>query len=575
MPELPASSSSPEPLQPRLDGFFVREWRPEGGRIRGAFLLLHGMESHSGWFADLAPRLTADGWAVFAPDQPGWGQSPGRRGHLGGYRDLLERISGLASELRESHGRLHLAGMSWGGLAALYAALRRGWLFDSLALLAPGIFSRRDLAPASRLLAAGAILAGRRDILLNPVFRPEDFTSRPEWREFIRTDAERTRRVDASFCLETLKMRRFVRETAGKRRLPPALCLLAGRDRIIDNQAVAALCRRAGIQVEALPDAAHSLIFENPAATAGFLARQAAAREASGNPAPTRPTWLVGPGAVGGALASLLSFGRQPTGLLSRPGRSGRLRGGFRLQAGSAWRQSAGALVYAETAAALPPRPALVILAVKSFSLPAALAALAGKIPADAAIAAIGNGVLSEAAIAKSFPRHSVIAAVLCAGLETLAPGVVSWPDDRGGLAAAMYQGDAELAREAWQGAMTATGMESHWFAGPRAAERLKWSKLMLNAGFNALNALTGWSSAGILRQPDCGKLAVRAMREGFQVMRALSLAPVDLPGFQVARLGLLLRLPPSLARALLARRPAPEREAAFSMRQDFLKRRG
>jgi ketopantoate reductase len=33
--------------------------------------------------------------------------------------------------------------------------------------------------------------------------------------------------------------------------------------------------------------------------------------------------------------------------------------------------------------------------------------------------------------------------------------------------------------------------------------------------------------------------------------------------------------LPPSLARALLARRPAPEREAAFSMRQDFLKRRG
>ncbi|MDR2391112.1 MAG: 2-dehydropantoate 2-reductase [Planctomycetota bacterium] len=562
----------PDPFPPG-DSRFIREWRPDRGTARGAFLLLHGMESHSGWFDPLAVRLAADGWVVLAPDLPGWGRSAGPRGHLRSYRDFLEETSAIASSARERYGSVHLVGMSWGGLAALYIAMRRSWLFDTLGLLAPGLAARRDIGSSGRLRAVAAILFGRPDAEVSAVFRPGDFTAHRQFREYIETDPARVRRVDASFCFETFKMRRFVRENAGRRRLPPSLCLLAGEDAIIDNPATEAICRQAGIATEVLPGAAHSLVFERPEESAAALSRLAAGTKTA--PVPNRPVWIVGVGAVGGALASLLSFGGVTVGLLARSGRIAALReNGILLRSGNGRRRTGRNSVPADNLAGLPSDPALALLAVKNYDLEDAIPALAKNLPPDAVVASIQNGVGSEVRLARAFPGRPLVAAAVSTGLETNVPGIVDWPDDRGGIAAAASGENPGQAREAWLAAMAATGMECRWFDFPRAAERLKWSKLILNAGFNALNALTDLSSADILRCPETGQLAIQAMREGFAIMRALSLAPVDLPGYPVARLAFFLRAPASLARAVLSRHPAPEREAAFSMRQDRMKRR-
>ncbi|MDR1533731.1 MAG: alpha/beta fold hydrolase [Planctomycetota bacterium] len=556
------------------EGIFFREWPPPGRSPRGAFLLLHGMESHSGWFEGLAGRLAAAGWAVLAPDRPGWGRSPGPPGHLASYRDFVEQTSAFASRAREKYGPVHLAGMSWGGLAALYLALRRGWLFDSLALLAPGLALRRDFGPAGRLRLAAALLARRPGTPVEPLFRPADFTGIPEWRRFIETDPLRARKVDASFCLETLKMRRFVRTRAGRRRLPPGICLLAGRDGIVDNRAAGELCRRAGLEVAVIPGVAHSLVFECPEETARRLGEGAEA--AAGRRPGGRPVWLIGGGAVGSALGALLSFARVPAALLVKPGRAEAVRrGGPTLVAGAGRRRAAPGLGVAEGIGELPPDPGLVILAVKRFDLAAALAGLRGKIPGDAVVAGPQNGIGAEAGIAEAFPGRPVAAVSLCAGLESASPGLVAMPGDRGGLAAAAYRGDPGRAEAAFLAGLAPAGLECRWLAGPRAAERLKWSKLLLSAGLNALAALGGLSSAGVLRHREYGSLAVRAMREGLAVMRADSLAPVNLPGYPTAALAALLRAPVFLARALLAARPAPEREAAFSLRRDFLRHPG
>jgi 2-dehydropantoate 2-reductase len=463
--------------------------------------------------------------------------------------------------------------MSWGGLAALYLAMRRGWLFDTIGLLAPGLMAKRDIGPSGRLQAAAAVLAGQPGREVKTVFRSGDFTTDRHFREYIETDPVRVRRVDASFCFETFKMRRFIKENAGRRRLPPSLCLLAGEDAIIDNAAVQSVCRRAGIAVEVLPGAAHSLVFERPEESAAALSRLAAETKAA--PVPDRPVWIIGAGAVGGALAALLSFGGATVGLLARSGGVAALReNGILLRAGSGRRRTSRGIVPADTLAALPSDPALALLAVKNYDLEDAVSTLAKSLPPDTAVDSIQNGVDGEARLARIFPRSPLVAVAVSAGLETVVPGIVDWPDDRGGLAAAASAGNAGSAREAWLTAMTATGMECRWFDFSRAAERLKWSKLILNAGFNALSALTGLSSADILRHPETGDLAIRAMREGFAIMRALSLAPVDLPGYPVTRLALLLRAPAGLARIVLSRRPAPEREAAFSMRQDRMRGR-
>ncbi len=380
-------------------GIHCTERAPRDG-AKGAFLLLHGMESHSGWFADCADRLVRAGWAVLAFDRPGWGMSPpGQRGHMESYRDLVETVAGLAVRARRKYGSVHLAGMSWGGMAALYCALRRGWLFDSVALLAPGVAARRDLPFREKARVLWNVLRGKRTAAVRTAFRPEDFTRDPLWQDFVRNDPYRTVSVTAGFCVETLKMRRFLRETAGRRRLPPALCLLAGDDSVIDNAAAARLCTRAGALVEILPGAAHTLIFERPEQTAALLAHHAErARRA-----PERPVWVVGAGAVGGAVASLLSFAGADVGVLAKASHLPALRGsGLTLRCGKAVR-SAGGPVFADSPAALPPDPALVILAVKSFDTEAVLAALQGRIPLSASILSLQNGVGNEERIANAF----------------------------------------------------------------------------------------------------------------------------------------------------------------------------
>ncbi len=559
------------------DALHIRETAPDAAP-RGAFLLLHGMESHAGWFVDCAARLVRNGWAVLAFDRPGWGKSPGPRGHMTSYRDLVDLTSRLAARARRKYGAVHLAGMSWGGMAALYCALRTPWLFDSVSLIAPGVATRRDLPFPEKAKAAWNALRRDGNALLRPGFRLEDFTRDPQWRHFIESDPDRVTAVTTSFCIESLKMRHFIREHAGKRRLPPALCLLAGEDGIVDNPATAHLCRKAGALVQYIPRAAHTLIFEKPAQTAGIIdhhaeeARKAAA--AARRAADKRGgVWVVGAGAVGGAVASLLSFGGVHTGVLVKPSHCTLLRkSGLTLRCGEAVRSARPAV--AADPAHLPPDPRLVILAVKSFDTLSALAPLRGKLPPETCLLSLQNGVRNEDAIARAFPRHTLLAGAVCAGLEQTAPGVVRWAGDRGGLAAACFAGDAARARFAWESTLPRTGMECAWVDGDGAASRVKWSKLMLNIGFNALNALTGMPSSRLLRNPLYGALSLAAQREGFALMRALHVHPVDFPGFPVSTLAILLRAPDSLARRLLAWQASRGAEAASSMRQDVSKKR-
>ncbi len=554
----------------------VREWRPSGP-AKGAFLLLHGMESHSLWWGGLASRLVGAGWAVVAFDRSGWGQSNGPRGQLASYREFLEETSGIAVSAREKWGAVHLAGMSWGGMAALYLALRRGWLCDSVTLLAPGIVSKIDIGFVGKLRVLADFFKKQPTRMVEPAFKPEHFTANPDWQKFIRDDPHRLSRVSASFCLETIKMRRFIQESAGRRHLPPALCLLAGADAIVDNEKTRDVCLRAGAEVEELPGAAHTLIFERPAEVAERMSRHATAASgaSAGRNGQGGGVWIVGAGAVGGGVGALLSMGGARTGMLVKDKYLDALRrDGILLQCGHAVRQTGKKMHFASDLSGLPPDPDLVILAVKSFDTDAALASLAGRIPQRAVIASLQNGVGNEAKIAAAFPGHTIVAGSICASLEMTAPGEVSWPDDRGGVGGALLQGDAEVAKKVWLDSLSLTGMETRWYDGPRAASRLKWSKLMLNIGFNALNSITGMSSAQLLSHPDYGCLAVRALREGFAAMRGESLEPVDLPGFSVSKLRWVIHLPVNMARKLMAYSAARSTETAFSMRQDMLNRR-
>ena len=274
---------------------FTRAWKPDSASA--AVLCLHGVESHSDWFDEVGASLSERGMATFGFDRPGWGKSAGERGHIASYADALGQVAELATSLRREYGVVHLAGLSWGGLLALYAALRRGPLFDSLTLIAPGIASKADLSWWRKLRVAWGVISGRPRIRVPLPIEVDHFTHRPDRTRYIREDPARVKSVTASFCLETLKMRRFAAENIACRRLPPTTLLLADSDRLIDNQATRELIRKAStrtapgtVRIVEMERTAHSLVFEAPERVAEEIARLAVMSACPGEAAETEPS---------------------------------------------------------------------------------------------------------------------------------------------------------------------------------------------------------------------------------------------------------------------------------------------
>ncbi|MCX7934318.1 MAG: 2-dehydropantoate 2-reductase, partial [Planctomycetota bacterium] len=553
-------------------GVFWRFWGEEGAS--DVALCLHGVESHSAWFEEVAVCLVEKKWACVAFDRPGWGRSAGERGHLASYREALRQVVSGAAALRRHFTRVHLVGLSWGGMLALYTALRRGIFFDSLTLIAPGIWPAVRLPWWSilRLAAALAARAPQRRVAL-----PIDvswFTRRKDRSAYIQRDPQRVTEVTASFCLETLKMRRFIAEHLPLRQVRKGCALLAGDDRIVDNAATERSLRPAGLAISLFAGAAHSLVFESPARVAEEII-------ANGSRSPGAQgvrVLIAGAGAVGGLTAGLLALAGERVTLLARPAQAQAIAAnGLRLVMPEGERQ-VGEVEAVADASAVDSAPDLVVLAVKSFATAAALAELRPAIGPNAGFLSLQNGIDNEALIAAAYPQHPVWAGAICAYSIATEPGRICWLDDRGGLALAPVDsmalsgaGDSEKLLRLWRG----TGMEAQMVLTEGAAARIKWSKLMLNVAFNALNAATGLSAAEILAHPECGALAAQALQEGFTVMRAQGIKPIDLPGYPVSHLAWLCQLPAPLLRRALAWLLRHEPSGMSSMRQDIVAGRG
>lgn len=248
-----------------------RHWRPRGGAARSTIVLLHGIQSHGGWYAYSCSRLAAVGHEVYLLDRRGSGLNTLDRGHASHEDRLVHDVTQWLEYVRKNQSRSRpvvLAGLSWGGKLALSIGLRRTELVDGLALLYPGLVSRISASRLQRLALQAAFVCGVRKARLPiPLIAPEMFTDEPHWQEFIRRDELALRRVSTSFLQANLRLTDEI-QRAARPLAKPLLMLLAGRDRIIDNERTRELYRRLdggnGRLVE-YPEACHTLEFEpNP-----------------------------------------------------------------------------------------------------------------------------------------------------------------------------------------------------------------------------------------------------------------------------------------------------------------------
>lgn len=137
--------------------FLERRWDPPG-EVRGHVVIIHGFGEHSGRYQHIADFLNEEGFAVHAYDHRYHGQSPGKRGYIQSFTNLLNDLDNYLDHIRPRFNDLPVVflGHSMGGLVlSLYAETRTldvdGLVFSSTLMQTPPDVSPLLLALAPYL----------------------------------------------------------------------------------------------------------------------------------------------------------------------------------------------------------------------------------------------------------------------------------------------------------------------------------------------------------------------------------------------------------------------------------------
>ncbi len=147
----------------------VYRWLPSSSP-KAVLIIIHGMAEHAGRYARFAKALTAEGYAVYAPDLPGHGKTAlteKERGHFAdrdGWTYVLRAVHEVQRCVQREQPRAPVAmlGHSMGSFILQHYAVRHGDRLDGV------IFSgtHGDLGRARRvalaLMKAEALLLGAR-----------------------------------------------------------------------------------------------------------------------------------------------------------------------------------------------------------------------------------------------------------------------------------------------------------------------------------------------------------------------------------------------------------------------------
>jgi acylglycerol lipase len=103
---------------------FYRSWEPSSP-LRGVMILVHGFNSHSGYYLWTAERLVSRGFAVYALDHRGRGKSDGERYYVEKASHYVDDVSTLVQLAKREQPSLpvFMLGHSAGGVISCSYAL--------------------------------------------------------------------------------------------------------------------------------------------------------------------------------------------------------------------------------------------------------------------------------------------------------------------------------------------------------------------------------------------------------------------------------------------------------------------
>ena len=163
----------------------------------------------------------------------------------------------------------------------------------------------------------------------------------------------------------------------------------------------------------------------------------------------------------------------------------------------------------------------LVLICVKTHQTPAILDDLATVVSADTDIVTMQNGVDSDDVVAERFGRARVIPAVVYVGATLDAPGVVTHVA-AGTIVIGAREGVDASRLPAVRDALAKSGQPVRISSD---VQRERWTKLIWNAAFNTVSAVTSRTPRELLDVPEARALLVGIMREVVAVARAQGIA--------------------------------------------------
>ncbi|MBM4344138.1 MAG: lysophospholipase [Deltaproteobacteria bacterium] len=126
----------------------VQTWAPAAGAPTASLVVVHGLKDHSNRYAGLANQLAAKGWAVWALDLRGHGQSPGERVWVEAFDDYVADVAAVADTARSALADkpLFVFGHSMGGAIATLYTLAAKPAPAGLVLSAPALVPGDDVS---------------------------------------------------------------------------------------------------------------------------------------------------------------------------------------------------------------------------------------------------------------------------------------------------------------------------------------------------------------------------------------------------------------------------------------------
>ena len=237
------------------------------GINKGTIVFIHGIQSHGGWYESSCKKFAQAGYRVLFLDRRGSGLNDVSRGDSPSFRTLLDDLKEFLQYQRKEMADgmpLILGAISWGGKIAFGLEIRMANLVDGFILMAPGFCPKVHPTVKERLFIALGSLFTPRKLFNIPLNDPELFTASLVAQKFLKEDPLALRKATARFLLDSVRLDFYLKIFRTKI-TKPILLLIAGQDKIIDNQKTIAFVKRfafGSLIIKEYPKAHHTFEFE-------------------------------------------------------------------------------------------------------------------------------------------------------------------------------------------------------------------------------------------------------------------------------------------------------------------------